>query len=101
MYTGNKSLKTEIMLGPGQSLSGCYNSERKSEEEKMPSVGTFPRDLDILANVMTFFRIKSVISSPSAYYFFAGEFFHGHKVSLTKIYPVNFGGVPFLVNIFP
>ena len=41
----------------------------------MPSVGTFPRDLDILANVMTFFRIKSVISSPSGYYFFAVDFF--------------------------
>ena len=46
----------------------------------MPSVGTFPRDLDILAKVMTFFRIKSVISSPSAYYFFAEDFFQDHYI---------------------
>ena len=46
-YTWYKSLlQSEITLGPGQSLSGCCNSVRKSkEEEKMPSVGTFPRDL--------------------------------------------------------
>jgi hypothetical protein len=83
-YTGNKSLQTEITLGPGQSLSGCYNSERKSEEEKMPSVGTFPRDLDILANVMTFFLGSKVLFQVRLRItFFAVDFFQERYISYT------------------
>ena len=81
-YTWYKSLlQTEITLGPGQSLSGCCNSVRKSEEEKRPSVGLSQETLIFWPKSWHFFRIKSAISSPSAYFIFAEDFFQEHYIS--------------------